>query len=238
MRLTLDLYARRSQQAIETLQLVNGQLEAEISQRKRFEESLEHQASHDPLTDFPNRSFLRERLDDLVKEADDEPAPFALLLLDLIASRRSTTHSGHQYGDMLLREVAERLSDRLRVGDTLARLGGDEFGVLLPGADAEGAKRVARMVLDALEQPLRLEGQELEVDASVGIRFEGRRRRCHHCQPQPAARQRLQGLLQRWRASSRTACQWDHRRSEQRSDDFRLIRKIRNGRARPSHHSR
>src|SRR5205823_6495410 len=65
--------------------------------------------------------------------------------------------------------VGERLRDRLRKGDTIARLGGDEFGALLPGADAAAATSAAQMILAALQQPLVLEGQELEVDASVGI---------------------------------------------------------------------
>lgn len=169
MRLTLDFYARRSQKAIATLQALNGQLEAEISQRQRFEETLEHQALHDPLTDFPNRSFLRAKMDELVTEAGDTEPRLALLLLDLDRFKEINDTFGHQCGDQLLQEVGQRLRDCLRVGDTIARLGGDEFGVLLPGADVESATRAARTILNALQQPLLLEGQELEVAASIGI---------------------------------------------------------------------
>ncbi len=169
MRLTLDFYAKRSQKAIATLQALNGQLEAEISQRQRFEETLEHQALHDPLTDFPNRSFLLARMGELVEETKDAAPRLALLLLDLDRFKEINDTFGHQTGDSLLQEVGQRLRDRLRAGDTIARLGGDEFGVLLPDADAQAAVRAARTILEALQQPLVLEGQELEVGASIGI---------------------------------------------------------------------
>jgi len=169
MRLTLDLYSKRSQRAITTLQALNTQLETEITQRKRFEASLEHQALHDPLTNFPNRSYLLERIAESTSGAEDDAEPFALLLLDLDRFKEINDTFGHQCGDLLLLQVAQRLRDRLRSDDTIARLGGDEFGVLLPGAKADGAVKAARVILEALEQPLILEGQELEVHASIGI---------------------------------------------------------------------
>src|SRR5262249_36199701 len=135
-----------------------------------FEETLEHQALHDPLTDFPNRSFLLARLEELRGQTDETAvAPFALLLLDLDRFKEINDTFGHQYGDLLLREVGQRLRDCLRAEDTIARLGGDEFGVLLPGASTDGATRAARTIVEALRQPIALEGQELEVGASLGI---------------------------------------------------------------------
>jgi diguanylate cyclase (GGDEF)-like protein len=169
LRLTLDLYASRSQQAIDALRALNGQLETEIGQRKRFEQTLEHQALHDPLTDFPNRSFLLTRLEDLLVNGSRQPLPCALLLLDLDRFKEVNDTFGHQYGDLLLQQVGRRLRERLRAGDTIARLGGDEFGVLLPGAGAEGAIRAAHTILATLEQPLIVEGQQLEIDVSIGI---------------------------------------------------------------------
>jgi diguanylate cyclase (GGDEF)-like protein len=121
------------------------------------------------LTDFPNRSYLLARLAELVSDGEEPARPSALLLLDLDRFKEINDTFGHQCGDLLLQEVGQRLRDRLGFGDIIARLGGDEFGVLLPGAGAERASEAARTILQALEQPLLLEGQELEVGASIGI---------------------------------------------------------------------
>jgi len=137
----------------------------DITERKRAEEELRHQARYDALTDLPNRAFLHER----IAAALGDALPLALLLLDLDHFKEVNDTFGHERGDALLREVADRLRAALRVGDMVARLGGDEFAVLLPGADAAGAAGVAATIRAALDTPLYVEGQALQVGVSVGI---------------------------------------------------------------------
>jgi len=138
-------------------------------ERARAEEAVRHQATHDALTDLPNRAFLHERVIATLDAAAPSARSLALLLLDLDHFKEVNDTFGHEQGDALLREVAARLRGAVRVGDTVARLGGDEFAVLLPGADAAGATRVVADLHAALDTPLQVEGQALRVGASVGI---------------------------------------------------------------------
>ncbi len=152
--------------------LADGRMQAiarDITERKRAEEVLRHQARYDALTDLPNRTLLHERVAAALGDAPGIPQPLALLLLDLDHFKEVNDTFGHEQGDGLLCQVAARLRVGVRVGDTVARLGGDEFAVLLPGADAAGAARVAADIRAALDAPLHVEGQVLRVGASVGI---------------------------------------------------------------------
>jgi len=133
------------------------------------EEQLRRQAWHDSLTGLPNRALLHERITAALGDAPDAPRPLALLLLDLNHFKEINDALGHERGDALLRVAADRLRGVVRAGDTVARLGGDEFAVLLPGADAAGAARVADTIRASLDAPLQVEGQLLRVGASVGI---------------------------------------------------------------------
>ncbi len=141
----------------------------DVTERVRAEEALRHQARHDALTGLPNRALLHERMAAALGEAPDAPRPLALLLLDLDGFKEVNDTFGHERGDTLLRQVTERLRGAVRGDDTVARLGGDEFAVLLPGADAAGAARVTADIRAALDTPLHIEGQALQVGASVGI---------------------------------------------------------------------
>jgi len=130
----------------------------------------QHQALHDALTGLPNRTLLRDRTAQAIRQADRELTPAALLLLDLDRFKDVNDTLGHHHGDQLLTLVGERLRATLRDVDTVARLGGDEFAVLLPRiAAAEGATAAAEKLQAALEEPFLLDGLTLEVEASIGV---------------------------------------------------------------------
>jgi diguanylate cyclase (GGDEF)-like protein len=129
----------------------------------------QHQALHDPLTGLPNRELFADRVGQAIRTADRQLRPAALLLLDLDRFKDVNDTLGHHHGDLLLGEVATRLTGVLRQVDTVARLGGDEFAVLLPDVDAAGAPAVADKLRAALHQPLTLDGVGIDLDASIGI---------------------------------------------------------------------
>jgi diguanylate cyclase (GGDEF)-like protein/PAS domain S-box-containing protein len=137
----------------------------DVTAHNAAQRALRHQATHDALTDLPNRAQLRDRL----TRAWANGTPPALLLLDLDGFKEVNDTFGHAQGDALLREVADRLRGAVRRGDTVARLGGDEFAVALPGADTAGAERVASALRAALDAPVEVGGQAFQIGASVGI---------------------------------------------------------------------
>jgi len=133
-------------------------------------EKMEHQALHDGLTDLPNRTLFRDRVEQLLLQGQRDSSGFAVMLLDLDRFKEVNDTLGHQSGDVLLQEVAVRLRRALRGSDTVARLGGDEFGVLAPGlSDAADARVVAEKLRAEIGQPTVVEGLTLEVEASIGI---------------------------------------------------------------------
>jgi diguanylate cyclase (GGDEF)-like protein/PAS domain S-box-containing protein len=141
----------------------------DLTERKRAEEALEHQALHDTLTDLPNRTLLYDRLEHAILAAQRHDDPLALLLMDLDRFKEVNDTFGHHYGDLLLQQLGPRLESALRESDTVARLGGDEFAALLPATDQLGATSVAEKLLAAIEQPFVLDGQSFEVRASIGV---------------------------------------------------------------------
>jgi diguanylate cyclase (GGDEF)-like protein/PAS domain S-box-containing protein len=142
----------------------------DISDRKAQEAQLEHQALHDALTDLPNRVLLHDRLDQAIKQSKRDSEGMALMVMDLDRFKEVNDTFGHHSGDDLLCEVARRLQKRLRSSDTVARLGGDEFAMVLPGVGAEAAAAAAaRKLLKAFDRPFEVEGETLEIGASLGI---------------------------------------------------------------------
>jgi diguanylate cyclase (GGDEF)-like protein/PAS domain S-box-containing protein len=142
----------------------------DISELKRAQDKVEHQALHDPLTGLPNRALFNDRLDWALKSAARGSKQIALLYLDLDRFKNINDSLGHTIGDHLLRDVADRLTARIRSSDTVARLGGDEFVILLeavrqPTEVASAAKRV----LGAFHEPFAIEGHEFFITASLGI---------------------------------------------------------------------
>jgi diguanylate cyclase (GGDEF)-like protein len=132
----------------------------------RANEQLRHQAYHDALTGLPNRTLVMARLAEAVARGD---GPVTAVLIDLDGFKNVNDTLGHHGGDALLRQVAARLRECVRDGDTVARLGGDEFAVVLPDAVAADGAAVARRVLAALRRPIAVGGQETRIGASIGI---------------------------------------------------------------------
>ena len=129
----------------------------------------QHLALFDALTDLPNRVLLNDRLRQALAHARRDQGHVALLLMDLDRFKEVNDSFGHHAGDEVLRQIGPRLAAPLRESDTVARLGGDEFAVLLPGADVAAARDVAGRILRALARPVVVEGQTLDVGASIGI---------------------------------------------------------------------
>jgi diguanylate cyclase len=128
-----------------------------------------YQALHDPLTDLPNRTLFQDRTDVALRAAARSGATVAVLLLDLNRFKEVNDTLGHQYGDHLLLQVADRLRYSLRDADSVARLGGDEFAILFPISGWEDALAATQRVSAALRDPFSVYGIALDVDASIGI---------------------------------------------------------------------
>ncbi len=141
----------------------------DITERQQAAAALEHQALHDALTGLPNRTLLHDRLQQQTLQAQREGTSVALLVMDLDRFKEVNDTLGHYYGDLLLRELGQRLQNTLRSVDTVARLGGDEFAVLLPRASAEDAAQTAQRLIVAVEKAFNVGGHPVEVGASVGI---------------------------------------------------------------------
>ena len=138
-------------------------------QRRAFEKKITHQAFHDPLTDLANRSLLRERLEHALALARRRVDTTCVMFVDLDGFKHVNDTMGHDAGDLLLREVSDRLRVCVRDSDTIARLGGDEFAVLMEMTSPAQAQLVAERALSSLVRPIRLEGGTVELSGSIGI---------------------------------------------------------------------
>jgi len=145
-----------------------------VVERRELESTLHHRAAHDALTGLPNRTLFVDLCDQALSADARTGTSTGLLVIDLDRFKEVNDTFGHEYGDELLTQVGLRLTGALRDVDTVARLGGDEFAVLLPGvAGVDGARGVAITLQAALETPFRVEGIELDVEASVGFAVSG-----------------------------------------------------------------
>lgn len=134
------------------------------------EEQIRQLAYHDSLTNLPNRRLLLDRLDQALSQARRHQRALALMFLDLDHFKEINDTLGHDVGDELLKQVAARLEDAIRGGDTVSRQGGDEFVVLLADiAQAQDAILVADKILRALRLPITVGDHNLRISASIGI---------------------------------------------------------------------
>ncbi len=139
----------------------------------RSSRDLAHAATHDPLTGLPNRTLLSDRLAHAMARRRRRPGEPGLALIDLDGFKYVNDRLGHQAGDAVLVETAQRLRTCVRAEDTVARLGGDEFVVLYEELPDEALNKVVRALLHRLERafvrPFRIQGEVVDIKASVGL---------------------------------------------------------------------
>jgi diguanylate cyclase (GGDEF)-like protein/PAS domain S-box-containing protein len=144
----------------------------DLTERKKFEESLRHRATHDELTKLPNRWLFHLQLNQALVHAKRTERHVAVLFLDLDDFKTVNDSFGHAVGDELLVQVGTRLREALRENDTLARMGGDEFAILLADmGSTDEAISVAEKLLTVLDAPHHLLNQDVHTGGSIGLAF-------------------------------------------------------------------
>jgi len=141
----------------------------DVTNQRKLEERLRHDAFHDSLTGLANRALLRERSAHALMRLSRSSSGVAIVFLDLDGFKNVNDLWGHDTGDAVLHQVAAALADAVRAEDTLARLGGDEFAVLLEDVTAEEAAAAAVRLDEALRHPVRVKEGDAAVRASIGV---------------------------------------------------------------------
>lgn len=164
-------YQSRVPQAIEIDMLTAfSYLSGLAIERSRHEEEIQFLANHDALTNLPNLRYFKEVFSDLLTRTEK----IAVMFMDLDQFKALNDTFGHNFGDILLQELAKRIEKMIGKANIVARMGGDEFILLIRDmADKQQAKEMAEQILKATEQPLMIEGQEFQVTASIGISLFG-----------------------------------------------------------------
>ena len=147
-----------------------GGISTDITERMAVEKQVRHLATHDSLTNLPNRYLFSDRLGQAIKRTLRQGDHGAVYFLDLDNFKDVNDALGHAAGDRLLEEVSNRLTDTLKAPDTVSRVGGDEFAIITTGlANPEKAADIAARIINVLERPFALEGQAVDIQASIGI---------------------------------------------------------------------
>ena len=142
----------------------------DISERRRAEQKLEYQASHDALTGLANRALLQKHVERMVaRRQGNREIQFAFLIIDLDRFKEINDTLGHCHGDRVLQRLCPRLHACVRRTDTVARLGGDEFSIILDGATAQEALLVVEKLESSIAAPILVGEHSLSVGASIGI---------------------------------------------------------------------
>ncbi len=144
----------------------------DVTEHRRMEEELVHQAFHDPLTGLANKALFRDRMAHAAMRLQRHGGRLAVLFIDLDDFKTVNDSLGHSAGDQLLVTVSERITASLRPGDTAARVGGDEFAVLIESVSGEDdAPMIAERIIESLREPVLLGGRTVTAAASVGITY-------------------------------------------------------------------
>ena len=165
---TVELHCRdlRADQSVAGLVITMR----DVTERRRLERELTHQAFHDSLTGLANRVLFADRLEHALARAGRDGSVVGVLFIDLDDFKIVNDTLGHAVGDQLLTAVADRISGALRADDTAARLGGDEFAALVENVQDPGAvEETAERILAALAEPIMIDGEALHAVASIGI---------------------------------------------------------------------
>ncbi len=151
----------------------------DISERKKMEKELTHLATHDPLTNLPNRTLLQDRLQHALRRATRQKDSrrtdkweIAILMVDLNSFKKINDTFGHSVGDLLLKSVGKRLKNAVRKSDTVARIGGDEFTIIFENISQERDPLIlANKVLNSFNQPFLINAHSISITASIGVSF-------------------------------------------------------------------
>ena len=161
----------RAQSDGEKIIRIHGSLQ-DITERKTAEKKVQHMAYHDQLTKLPNRRLLNDRLNRDIAQAKRRKRYLAILFIDIDGFKQVNDVYGHDVGDLLLLEIAKRLTGSVRTEDTVARIGGDEFVASLANiSNIDDIKKVTEKVLSSIVQPFVIGDHDIYVSASIGIRL-------------------------------------------------------------------
>ena len=142
----------------------------DITARKGAEEQIRKMAHFDALTNLPNRVLLMDRLEHAIAMSARNQTHTGVIFIDLDHFKSINDTLGHHVGDLLLRQVADRLREDVREVDTVSRLGGDEFLIIVPELrQVDDARHISRKLLQSLSEPYVITGQKLEVTPSIGV---------------------------------------------------------------------
>jgi diguanylate cyclase (GGDEF)-like protein/PAS domain S-box-containing protein len=142
----------------------------DITELKRYQDELEHQANHDALTGLANRNLLKDRLHQALALAHRYGRPFSIAFIDLDNFKLINDSLGHEVGDQVLKIAGERLAGCVREGDTVSRVGGDEFVLLVADHDRdESVFRIVQRIIGAIAEPFLIQSREFKVTCSVGV---------------------------------------------------------------------
>ncbi|WP_196140106.1 EAL domain-containing protein [Aliikangiella sp. G2MR2-5] len=162
--------------SIDTLKDVNQDIQyyvgvfSDITFHKRTEEEFRRLANYDSLTGLPNRSCLYDRLNQTIEKTRRDKSRFALFMIDVDNFKRINDSLGHSVGDILIRQVASRLVNCNKEGDTVARIGGDEFVIVMENIRSSSAVAAfSELLLKELNQPIFIKGQQLKLNFSIGV---------------------------------------------------------------------
>lgn len=155
---------------IQILELMSGLIAAEMYSAMKNEESeLFYKATHDSLTGIPNRSIFYDRLRQKLAMSMRKNERFGIISLDMDGLKEINDHFGHRMGDAAIKEVALRITNSIREGDTVSRLGGDEFGIVAGAIiSREDIKVMIHRIDDEIKKPFEFEGQNIDLRASIG----------------------------------------------------------------------